>query len=354
MDRESDELIRQMLVAASRLAEERAAEVVSIAAAEAEAEVRALVKSAMKAALIQEVAGQLEPSRPPAPPAPSPMVRPSRAATTDVSSTSDSIGSYVYCITPADRVTLPSATPVDPALPLRLVEHEHLAAVVSDVPLEEFRRSVDPDRDLQWLGVKVTAHNQVIQAVAASSPVIPLQFATILRSDRDVIGLLDRHHEELQSALANLEGQAEFGVKIRRAQPPNNAVHAVESDDDAGTGSGTAYMTRKHKARIGRERRQESLHQLAHNCHQRLAECATDSRLLQIGAAHTARLENGSGELLINGAYLVRDPHRHQFQMLVHQLTAESEEQGLTNELSGPWPPYNFVNLNFIAGEGSQ
>jgi len=349
MDRQSDELIRRMLVAASRLAEERAADVISSAAAEAEAEVRALVKAAVKAALLQRVAHQLERPEKPAPSPPPPSLAP----TTDAPPTSDAIGCYVYCIT-RTNVTLPSAPPVDPAFALRFVPHNDLAAVASDVPLEDFHRSVDPDRDLQWLGEKVTAHNQIIEEVAAAAPVIPLQFATILRSDQDLVALLDRHHEELRRTLTNLEGQAEWGVKIRLAHAANAGETDAQSDDEPATGRGTAYMTRKHKARIGRERTRQSLHRLAQASHERLAKCATDTRVLQLPASHTARLENGNSELLLNGAYLIRDVDRSRFQTVLDEISAESQQQGLIVQQTGPWPPYNFVNLNFIATESSR
>jgi len=93
MDRASDELIQQILAAASKLAPQRVERLVQEATCEAEQEVRALVKSAMKAAMLRQVAEQLQ-NGPAAPATPvTASDEPSEIAT----------GCYVYCITHANH-----------------------------------------------------------------------------------------------------------------------------------------------------------------------------------------------------------------------------------------------------------
>ena len=45
--------------------------------------------------------------------------------------------------------------------------------------------------------------------------------------------------------------------------------------------------------------------------------------------------------MLFNGAYLVSD--RERFEREVDALAADHRESGMHLELTGPWPPYNFV-----------
>lgn len=347
MDRQSDDLIRQILASAARLAEGRAESVIATATTEAEEEVRALVKSAVKAALLQRVSEQLQTGR-----ADIPQV-PDQSAEAIEANADVALGTYVYCIIRSDNAALPRARPIDPAYPLHLVKHEELAAVVSDVPLESFRRRVESEKDLRWLEEKVTAHNQVVQQVAQLTPVIPLQFATILGSQQHLSELLDQKRDELRRTLDTIDGQAEWGVKI--FAPIAAGAHAdyADSDDEISTSSGTAYMTRKQKARSRRQQTRQSLRELVQQCHNRLSDYASDVRLLQATSRTFApSSSNCSGELLINASYLVPKKRTAQFQVSVDQLQTMLQGHQLALQLTGPWPPYNFVNLSFVATKG--
>lgn len=346
MDRQSDELIRQILLAAARLADGRAASVIASATTEAEEEVRALVKSAVKAALLQRVSEQFQTGQVDPPQVPD---QPEEAIETN---SDGALGTYVYCIFRSDTATLPRARPMDPAYPLHLVKHEELAAVVSDVPLESFRRRVESEKDLRWLEERVTAHNQVVQQAAESGPVIPLQFATILRSQQHLVELLDQNRDELRRTLDAFNGHAEWGVKILIPTLANGNGRNVEIDEGEAT-SGTAYMTRRQKVRNRRQQTRGAWRELAQQCHDRLSESASDARLLQNASRMNNSLsENGKADLLLNASYLVRDTRLRHFRALTEELRAMLREQGLILQMTGPWPPYNFVNLSFVAAKG--
>jgi len=347
MDRQSDELIRQILLAAARLAEGRAASVIASATTEAEEEVRALVKSAVKAALLQRVSEQLQTGQV--------DIRqvPDQSEEAIETNADVALGTYVYCIIRSDNAPLPRARPIDPAYPLHLLKHEELAAVVSDVPLENFRRRVESEKDLRWLEERVTAHNQVVQHAAASGAVIPLQFATILRSQQHLVELLDQNRDELRQTLRALDGQAEWGIKIVVARAESENGHKAEVDEDEAAGSGTAYMTRKQKLRNRRQQTRGAWRELAQQCHDRLSESASDARLLQNASRMNNSLsENGKADLLLNASYLVRDTRLRHFRALTEELREMLREQGLILQMTGPWPPYNFVNLSFVAAKG--
>jgi hypothetical protein len=48
--------------------------------------------------------------------------------------------------------------------------------------------------------------------------------------------------------------------------------------------------------------------------------------------------------MLLNGAYLVDDERRSSVRSAVEALAEEYEPLGFSIELTGPWPPYNFVS----------
>ena len=48
--------------------------------------------------------------------------------------------------------------------------------------------------------------------------------------------------------------------------------------------------------------------------------------------------------MLLNGAYLVASAKVERLRELVQQLTERHRDLGVRIELTGPWPPYNFVS----------
>jgi hypothetical protein len=50
-----------------------------------------------------------------------------------------------------------------------------------------------------------------------------------------------------------------------------------------------------------------------------------------------------TGEMVLNAAYLVRTSREDAFREALDQLHAAYAPQGVDFELTGPWPPYNFV-----------
>ena len=48
-------------------------------------------------------------------------------------------------------------------------------------------------------------------------------------------------------------------------------------------------------------------------------------------------------QMLLNGAYLVRRADQARFLELVRELADDSSNSGLSVEVSGPWPAYNFT-----------
>jgi hypothetical protein len=79
----------------------------------------------------------------------------------------------------------------------------------------------------------------------------------------------------------------------------------------------------------------------AGDVHRRLAEGAAASVLV---APQDRRLSGRAAEMMLNGAYLVARADAADFARLVEQQHQRHADDGLELELTGPWPPYNFVS----------
>ncbi|MGW3342943.1 GvpL/GvpF family gas vesicle protein [Nonomuraea rubra] len=120
---------------------------------------------------------------------------------------SQNLGCYVYGIVPADtRLAADQQGLGDPAGKVKLVKHGEIAAVVSDVNVDE-----PLGRPGDFL-----AHEGVLDTAVARGPVLPFRFGAVLtNTDAVVQELLDPHHDDFLAALGELRGLAEYVVKGR-------------------------------------------------------------------------------------------------------------------------------------------
>lgn len=129
---------------------------------------------------------------------------------TDQPATEEREGVYVYGIVPGDvRAEAGTSGLGDPPGELRVVRHGEVAALVSDVRLD---RPLGRPQDL-------LAHEELLDAIAAEVPVLPLRFGSMLASDDAVARqLLAEHGDEFAAMLRELDGHAQYIVRGRYAE----------------------------------------------------------------------------------------------------------------------------------------
>jgi hypothetical protein len=220
--------------------------------------------------------------------------------------------------------------------PLDLVEHRHLVAVVSTVPLESFgeealRRNLE---DLAWLEDAVRRHDDVVHAVAAQAPTAPMRLATICFDDDAVRARLRKWAIDLDYVLDRVAGCAEWSVKVLQ---PSHAAPAPEVDAPA---SGAEYLRRRKAAAAQRSASADLAADVAEDIHATLAGRAKATRQLP---AQDPRLSGLSGTMVLNGAYLVPDDEADSFTAELDELRGRYPD--LVIDARGPWPPYSFAML---------
>jgi len=258
-------------------------------------------------------------------------------------------GLWAYCVLPAGESLPRGVDAVHAAGGLERVEEGDLAAVVSRVPLSEF--GAGPLRenlnDLHWLERVARAHESVLERALAQSTIVPLRLCTIYESEQSVRDMLEREHDSLAEALDALAGREEWGVKLiadgRRladeARSRDSEVAVLEDELGARTGGG-AYMLRRRLERHIREAVDSLCGELADQVHADLQDWASDAVVL---TPQNPELSGHEGSMLLNGAYLVETERVDGLRALVAELEERHRELGVRIELTGPWPPYNFL-----------
>ncbi|MER6675113.1 GvpL/GvpF family gas vesicle protein [Streptomyces sp. NPDC000983] len=217
-----------------------------------------------------------------------------------------------------------------------------LTAAVSSVPAGDFQESALRRRleDLDWLEVVARAHHTVIESLAPHTTVLPLRLATVYLDDGRVAAMLEQEADHLSHALRRLAGHLEWGVKIYVEPRPDTGNTEAPSAADAADGlsPGRAYLRARRSQRHSREESYESARHAA-------------ERVEAIGAVMAAghvrhrvqqgQLAVGTGENVVNDAYLVPDEAAVEFRTRV--LEAVQGLSGVRVDVTGPWAPYSFA-----------
>lgn len=270
--------------------------------------------------------------------------------------TEGALGWYVYCVVAADRFTPPGRLDgVDPAHAVTQIARAGVAALASPVSLAEFgeERLRENLNDVGWLEATARTHEQVLEVALAETTVIPMRLCTVYASEESVGEMLDRERPVFVDAMARLEGRTEWGVKVfvdrsvleQAAAERSDELAVLRAEVDA-LPEGEAYMKRKHLDELATEEADLLADACVDDVHGRLSARATEALLNPL---QRSGVSGHSGEMLLNGVYLVEDQTAAAFHAVVAELSEGHSALGFAVELTGPWPPYNFIGSSIEA-----
>jgi hypothetical protein len=256
---------------------------------------------------------------------------------------------WAYCVMRAGGPEPALPEGIHGSGPVERVEAEGLAVIVSRVPRSEFgagalQRNLN---DMAWLERTAREHEAILDAALLGATIVPLRMCTLYETADNVQGMLARENEALNEALGFLEDRLEWSVKVLVSSDALIEVARVQlgPDDEPPSaterrGEGGAYLLGRRRERLLRQRAQSLAVDLAEQIHARLQDWAIDA---VTRPAQNPELSGHEGEMLLNAAYLVERERSSELRRLVDELEAHHRELGISIELTGPWPPYNFV-----------
>jgi Gas vesicle synthesis protein GvpL/GvpF len=265
---------------------------------------------------------------------------------------------WAYGIVDADaELPLADLRGVAGDTPVQRVERDGLAALVSRVPRDAF--DAEPLRehlnDLAWLERVARAHEAVLDAVLHATTVVPLRLCTIYASAERVRAMMADDRAALTAALAFLAGREEWGVKLLldparvrdHARADDEAAEASERDV-VGRGEGGAYLQRRRADRALRARVDALAARAADDTHARLRAVAVDA------LSHPPQnrdLSGHEGDMVLNAAYLVEADAVDRLRERAAAVQLDLADLGARVEVTGPWPPYNFLPRDGAAAQ---
>ena len=241
---------------------------------------------------------------------------------------------YVYGVVPAGTELELSGSGVGDA-GVRVFGEREVAAIVGDVALAEFdeaplRKNLE---DPEWLDRTARAHEAVLERALGTTTVIPFRIASLYGDEESLREFMRANQASLLELLSRLEGKVELGVKAffdREAAVRRNADEAE---------SGRDYLRRRQEEQAAGRDADALAIDCARTSHAHLSEAALDSRS---NRPQAAELSGRTERMILNGAYLVERGDTA-LESALRELEDGFGAQGVTYELTGPWPPYNFV-----------
>jgi hypothetical protein len=256
---------------------------------------------------------------------------------------------YLFCFARSSPLPELSGTGVDSEEQLQVWRRGDLAAVLSTCSVADFSgpEAEAKMQDLSWLGSRALRHEIMIEQAMAYSPVLPARFGTLFSSLEKLEALVQRHEKTISQFLDQIADREEWGVKgiLNREQAVQELQSHHQIDEKGGREGDLASLpegTRYLKEQQGRVTAERGLDQWLKETSTAIANdlrnYAVDFRVRQVVSMEATKEEG-----VLNWAFLVLKKAKAEFRERVERASNELGGRGLTFEITGPWPPYNFA-----------
>jgi len=250
-------------------------------------------------------------------------------------------GRYIYCIIRTDAPKNFGSIGIGGrGDEVYSVPFKEFAAIVSNCPLIIF----DPTRE------NALAHEHVNEVVMKDFTVLPMSFGTVFRTEDDIRAFMRGTYDALIEVLQKMEGKIEFGLKvnwdkdsvIQELERENEEIRRLKNEISQVPGSST-YFSRMQLGRVVESALQAKADAYVAEIYEGLRNAAVASRSNKpIG-----------DKMIMNAAFLVEREKTKVFDEQISEI-AKKFENKLSFLYTGPWPPYNFVNIRLRLERGNQ
>lgn len=207
-------------------------------------------------------------------------------------------GKYVYCIFKADGARKSFGNIGFEGEEVYTITYKDFVAVVSDSPLKEF----EPIEE------EVEIHRKVAAEVMKEYSVLPVAYGMVFKDKKILLLTMRKAMKAMKKAVKAVDNKVELGVKV---------IWPKEVTEWDGK-----------------------------NRDEHIRQCESDFGALKKIAAESKKLRLFSQRLILNASFLVDKDRMDEFSGEVGRL--KDKYQSLKIQYTGPWPPYNFVDIHIL------
>lgn len=262
---------------------------------------------------------------------------------------------YLYCFTRSGSVTIDALMGIDDRHQVFMGDYGGITAVISRVMLEEFVGEAAEERmkDAAWITPRAIRHQEVVAEISRQADLFPARFGTIFSADNILADVAETHHGKICDFLDSVKGHSEWSIKgfldrNKAAAGLSRAALSTEAERLNRLSPGARYFEEK-KIQAASQK------QLNQWLNEKLNRVVSD--LDGVFARHCYRqllsrkATGAEVDMVLNGAFLVADDCLERLRNKTRQINQTHDEDGLTFDLSGPWPPYSFCPPLTDSGE---
>jgi hypothetical protein len=219
----------------------------------------------------------------------------------------------------------------EPQENMSAVNYRDLALVFSEVT----------SASLQLSKENALNHHQVIARLMKQQTIIPFSFGTIFNEVDQMTGLLTAAYGEIKNTLKQLDNKLEMGLKViwKKEALTNRLERDYEhlkdlKEEIMSLPSDSAYGPAIILGQRVEAAMQEMQSFYEEQIYSPLQAISLDSRLNKLL----------NERMILNAAFLVSRDQETVFDTKVNELYEQHQEE-FKFMYSGPWPPYNFIDL---------
>lgn len=253
-------------------------------------------------------------------------------------------GFYIYCIRNRHEQVKGAGLL---SIPFRDIE-----ATAMEVDLGEFGEKEIEDRlknDARWTEKSIRHHHELIDQLGKKDTVIPCKFGTVFRTKKRIEEMLEKDYKQFSYLLSCLSGKQEWGLKIyldsqkfiEGLKKEDQEILALQKRKETAGEGMKWYLDQKMGALIDQKLEVE-----VDRCLAEIVEWLKQSaEKVVLNDPETSGLSLENQEMILNSTCLLKTEGVGSWQEKWEKFFKELYKRGLSCEITGPWPPYNFVDF---------
>ncbi|MFZ4412730.1 MAG: GvpL/GvpF family gas vesicle protein [Bacteroidales bacterium] len=216
-------------------------------------------------------------------------------------------------------------------LDLVAVSYKEVAAVVCNVQSDAL--IADQSNAVKYA--------EIIETLATDYTLLPVRFGSTMESSDQLLQMLERNYTEIQQNLKKLKDKYEFGLKIfcdsEKIKEELRAISEKNTQLKPITGSEPSI----YKAYMDKKLKEHRLEEMLLKHVETIVQDIT-TQVLHLNPIHKFK-KTTTASNIIDAVFLIKKSQKDEMIHAVMQL--QNCYPSLHFMLTGPWPPYNFVEI---------
>ena len=255
---------------------------------------------------------------------------------------------YLYCVADkAFETTIIQSSNYE----FYFIPVKNFFAVVSRVSEKDFGNDIllENVKNLEWLEKFAKQHENIIEYIMNQNiTVIPFKFATLFYCEENLESSLAQQETVIKENFTKLKNKEEWGLKIFcntevfSGELVKTNQEILQIDNEIYLASpGKAYILKKKRKELLKDVMLKEINIIKSDILKEIEKTTLDTKINKI-LPKTATARND--EMIFNTVFLIEKLNVPTF---IDKI-CEFKIKGLSFEYSGPWPPYNFIDMQEI------